>query len=290
MPIINSPSISSKIIDEQFQRSSQIRNNIYSHFPANCMIWGLGGIGSNVAMLLSSIRSVENIVLLDDDIIEHHNLPRTVYAYRHEGVYKVQAMAEIISSHNVGPNVYPINARFNQEMCERINTDDELDFIKYTDFMIFDCRDDFFADYNLLETIQERDTQFKIVRAAYNEMSITIDLNPRIHPVWGTGGYNENTASHSIPSKLSALLVVMLAAQYDKYMGTPLSRVPINFNANDAIELILNGVTIDKLAQADKENIMKKIDAKLKEHNVDNQDTTISDDTSETDTSPQDGE
>lgn len=265
MPIVSSPVINNNLIEEQFQRSNQIQNNIYSNFPQNCIILGIGGIGSNVALLLSSIRRVENIVLIDDDVVDITNIPRTAFEYRHEGAYKVEAMAEIISSRNITPTIHPINARFNQALCDRVNSEEDLDFLKFSDFTVFDCRDDFFGDYELFDGISERENQFKIIRAAYNEMSVTVDLNPRIHPVWGRGGYNENTASHSIPAKLSALLAVMMAAQYNSLKSTQLWKVPITFNIDKAIEYLFNGFMITKLSKDNNKTVMDIINAKLSE-------------------------
>ncbi len=58
-------------------------------------IAGVGGLGSNVAMLL--VRSgVRQLLLIDDDVVDASNLNRQLYFPRHVGMEKVQASAEIL--------------------------------------------------------------------------------------------------------------------------------------------------------------------------------------------------
>jgi len=261
--IVTTPTINNDIMDRQFSRTRSIENDIYRNFPTNCMILGLGGIGGHVADILSSIPSVTNIVLFDDDTIELSNLNRTVYQYGHIGQYKVSAMAEIISSKNTSPVVFPLNMKFNETSCNLINSDESLDFIKHSEFMIFDCRDNFFDDYKLLDIIAERSGQHKVIRAAYNQMSITIDLNPSIHPVWGTGGYTQNTGSHSIPSRLAATLIIMCAADYKKLVTTPLFKIPLTFTADRLTDFIFKGITLDKLKDAERNKILKTLETQI---------------------------
>jgi len=173
---INNPIVNSEITEQQFQRTRAIGNDKFKNFPTNCMVIGLGGIGGHVADILSSIPSITNIVLFDDDIVELSNLNRTVYQYDHIGQYKVTAMAEIISSRNITASIYPINMKFNEKTCEFIKGNEKLDFFKHLDFMVFDCRDNFFGDYELFDTISSEKGKYKVIRAAYNKMSITIDL------------------------------------------------------------------------------------------------------------------
>jgi len=262
---VTNPSINNDLIDLQFQRTRNIKDDKFKDFPKNCIVIGLGGIGGHVADILSSIPSIENIVLFDDDIIELSNLNRTVYQYSHIGQYKVAAMAEIISSRNVRSSVYPINMKFNERSCEFIRSSDELDFLKHLDFLVFDCRDNFFGDYDLFNTISSKKEQFKVIRAAYNKMSVTIDLNPSENPVWGSGGYNEDTGSHSIPSRLVATLITMCAAEYNRLVNTPLFHIPLTFDAMSIIDFIFKGITINKLAGKDRDEILTTLEKKIHE-------------------------
>jgi len=265
--MINSPNINTDVIEKQFQRTRSIKEDNFRKFPTNCMIIGLGGIGGHVADILSSIPSIANIVLFDDDVVELNNLNRTVYQYRHIGQYKVSAIAEIISSRNLSPEIYPLNMKFNKNACEMINSNENLDFLKFSEFMVFDCRDNFFDDYGLFDTISEKAGQHKIIRAAYNKMSVTIDLNPIAHPVWGSGGYDENTGSHSIPSRLVATLIVMYASEYNNIKNTPLFNIPLTFDAVKIIDFIFKGTTIEKLAPADRDKILTTLEKKIEKDN-----------------------
>jgi len=262
---ITNPTINNNLIESQFQRTRAISNDKFKNFPVNCMVIGLGGIGGHVADILSSIPSITNIVLFDDDIVELSNLNRTVYQYSHIGQYKVTAMAEIISSRNITASIYPLNMKFNEGTCEFIKTSEELDFLKYLDFLVFDCRDNFFGDYDLFNTISSKKEQYKVIRAAYNKMSVTIDLNPSENPVWGSGGYDENTGSHSIPSRLVATLITMCAAEYNKLMNTPLFHIPLTFDAMKVMDFIFKGRTIEKLRGEDRDRILTTLEKKIEE-------------------------
>lgn len=56
-------------------------------------IAGLGGLGSNIAMLL--VRSgVGHLMLVDFDTVEKSNLNRQQYLPRHIGMWKTDALAE----------------------------------------------------------------------------------------------------------------------------------------------------------------------------------------------------
>ena len=62
-------------------------------------IAGLGGLGSNVAMML--VRSgVEELVLVDFDCVEESNLNRQIYFRKHIGMKKTEACSEILKMIN----------------------------------------------------------------------------------------------------------------------------------------------------------------------------------------------
>ncbi len=58
-------------------------------------IAGVGGLGSNVAMLLAR-SGVQEFVLIDDDVVDASNLNRQQFFPRHIGMRKVDAMEEIL--------------------------------------------------------------------------------------------------------------------------------------------------------------------------------------------------
>jgi hypothetical protein len=261
--ILNSPNISNDTINKQFTRNNNISSDPYKNFPSNCIVLGCGGIGGHVGDILKSIRAVSNIVIFDDDIVTLDNLNRTVFSYNHVGQYKVAALSQIISSGNMSPSVFPMNMRFNKEACDFINSNEDFDFIKLSDFMVFDCRDNFYGDYDLLDTISEKPGQHTVIRAAYNKMSITIDFNPTNHPVWGNGGYDQNTGSHSIPSRMAATLIIMCASQFKNVKDTPLFQIPLTFDVNKIIDYIFKGITIEKLKDEDRDLVLRTLETEI---------------------------
>lgn len=62
-------------------------------------IAGLGGLGSNVAIALARI-GVGELKLIDFDVVEPSNLNRQQYFIKHIGMYKVDALKEILADIN----------------------------------------------------------------------------------------------------------------------------------------------------------------------------------------------
>jgi len=251
--MIYGPYETSYITNEQFQRDPSC--NKINNINRDCIVIGLGGIGGHVADILGSLQHVDSIILFDDDIIELKNLNRTIYSYRHIGKYKVEAMSEIISSRNCGPIVISINAKFNKETCDKLNSEDFN--IQRKIFSVFDCRDDYFGDYDLLNSLKFV-YQYNLVRAAYNGMSVTIDPNPKDHPVWGQGGYTENM-SHSFPSRLAALLAIICEGSRECNEDT-LYNNPITFNSENLFRIITDGVKLNNMTNIeDRDKIMNSL-------------------------------
>lgn len=68
-------------------------------------IAGLGGLGSNVAMML--VRSgVKDLVLVDFDVVEGSNLNRQIYFREHIGMKKTDACKDILE--RIDPEVEPV--------------------------------------------------------------------------------------------------------------------------------------------------------------------------------------
>jgi len=65
-------------------------------------IAGLGGLGSNIAMMLSR-AGVGKLVIADHDTVDISNMTRQNYYYRHLGMRKTDATAELISF--MDPNI-----------------------------------------------------------------------------------------------------------------------------------------------------------------------------------------
>ncbi|KXZ39329.1 sulfur carrier protein ThiS adenylyltransferase [Alkalithermobacter thermoalcaliphilus JW-YL-7 = DSM 7308] len=66
---------------------------------AKVAIAGLGGLGSNVAVLLARM-GIGKLVLVDYDVVEPSNLNRQQYFLKHIGMRKTDALAQIIADIN----------------------------------------------------------------------------------------------------------------------------------------------------------------------------------------------
>jgi len=207
----------------QFQRENNMSRNWYYGTVA---ILGVGGIGSHVAMILSSVKELTNLYLIDPDKVELSNLGRTDFNYYHIDKLKVESIAEMIISKRLDINVIPIPKLFNRELLD----DKQYLNMDRIDLWI-DCRDDYYADYDI---IRELSPYSQILRSAYNGHSITIDMNPEIHPVWGQGGYTE-VMSNSSSARTAALLVVYAAINLN---ASNIIKRPITFNSLDILDML----------------------------------------------------
>lgn len=62
-------------------------------------IAGLGGLGSNIAISLARL-GIGRLILIDFDVVEPSNLNRQQYFVKHIGMYKTEAMKELIKEIN----------------------------------------------------------------------------------------------------------------------------------------------------------------------------------------------
>jgi len=222
----------------QFKRENDLNEDF--SYNGIVMILGCGGIGSHVAEIVGSMQGISDIILFDNQTIELSNLNRTAFFYENLRGYKVEEIAKIISSRNLGVSVYPVNEMFNEESLENIEKHTKL-FKSLEEMTVIDCRDEYYGDYNLFEKLDIFKPNF--IRVAYDGMSITIDLDPEKHPVHGSGGYS-TTPSHSIPARMAALLAVTFFV-YERELRKTHSEIittPMTFNVSDIIGFIFNGV------------------------------------------------
>ena len=242
---------------------SDTNRNLHSlsqNFRADhVMIIGVGGIGAWAALFFSRMKTVRSLILVDPDCIEITNLNRTPFGLPDIGDLKVRAISQMISSNNVALNVFSYNMLFNEEFIEMaIST--KPDWLRdryYSDvLLVVDCRDNYFNDYDLLNKLSVG--EYNIIRSAYNGGSVTIDFDPRSHPVSGSGGY-ETQPSHVLPAALAGLLAVVCSLNYNNYRysnknktkeknGSYLYHTPLTFDATRAIEYLFNGLMLHRLA------------------------------------------
>jgi hypothetical protein len=259
--------------EEQFNRENNLNRGTAWRCPRIAAVIGLGGIGSHVVDILTSMSELKMIILFDGDIIEASNLGRTTYRMDHIGSYKVEAVAEMISSRNPSVSIVPMASMFNEdtanEMSELVHqsflANDILSRLIREPLYVYDCRDDDYRDYNHLDKFVKNvlRSRYFVFRPAYNGMSMTMDARPDLHPVWGNRGYSV-IPSHGIPSRMIALLTVTYSCVMSKHRDYTL-KTPYTFNVEDVIDYIVMGNTIDKMQSSgnaeEKELAYKIIDA-----------------------------
>lgn len=244
----------SRHLNEQFSRENDL--DIDMNEITNAIVIGLGGIGSHVAEILGSFSSIEKIVLFDNDKVELSNLNRTAFDCTHLDVYKVAAMAESIARRNLNCNVVPVCDLFNESTYNEIMSD-ETDLKSRLrgrygrNVHIFDCRDDDFQDHEIMRKLAGNlgYRKCKLWRAAYNGSSITIDGHSKDHPCWGQPGYTV-IPSHSLPSRLVALMIVNYACTWNWYSGDMYKAgQALTFDSTHLIKHVHRSVLLQKMEE-----------------------------------------
>ena len=88
-------------------------------------ILGLGGLGSNVAILLAR-AGIGYLKLIDFDVVEASNLNRQQYRISHIGMKKTEAMKTIIKEINPFVEVETLDIKVNRENIHSIVGDIEI--------------------------------------------------------------------------------------------------------------------------------------------------------------------
>jgi sulfur carrier protein ThiS adenylyltransferase len=88
-------------------------------------IAGLGGLGSNVAVSLTRI-GIGKLVLVDFDKVDKSNLNRQQYFLRHIGMYKTEALKEILQDINPDIELETRNVFVNQGNIEELFKDVDI--------------------------------------------------------------------------------------------------------------------------------------------------------------------
>lgn len=77
-------------------------------------IAGLGGLGSTVAIALARI-GIGKLILVDFDIVEPSNLNRQQYSIKHIGMYKTEAIREVIQDINPYVEIETYTKKINRD-------------------------------------------------------------------------------------------------------------------------------------------------------------------------------
>lgn len=242
------------IADHQFSRERMLPNLM--SLDSMAIVIGLGGIGGHVAETLGSINEIRRLILFDGDIVETHNLNRTVFSHEHVGHSKAISIAQIVNSRNPALKTLPVHSMFDEDSVNELVEDSEwLELTKSTSrssryIHIFDCRDDDYQDHELqkkfVKTLGFDSNKVRMWRAAYNGYSITLDGHPEERAVWGQGGYTENS-SHVIPAKLVGTLIVLYACTFHLNESLYIEKIPMTIDIRNIISALTVWKGLDAL-------------------------------------------
>lgn len=183
--------------------------------PKKIAVIGIGGVGSWVALFTAMIGCKE-ILIIDDDILEIHNLNRTPYCEFQVGMKKVDAMEMLINERRPDCKVTVIPKKAMDEDFEKLHNEG---------YVIIDCRDT--ADMN---------TDYSPAVGGYDGESITIEINPRNNKHWSTGlPIRYTVPSYILPPVFIATVIIYVITHpqfyKDKYMCK-------TFKLNDVIKAL----------------------------------------------------
>jgi hypothetical protein len=93
---------------------------------------GLGTLGGFVADTISNLETIETLIVIDHDIVEEKNLKNTIYRPEHVGLYKTEALDEIIRNKNKEITIISINEKYIEGKTKIPKCDIVLDCRDYT--------------------------------------------------------------------------------------------------------------------------------------------------------------
>lgn len=192
--------------------------------PVGAVVIGLGGVGSWVALELA-MAGTERIVMLDDDVVEGHNLNRTLFKTSHIGMPKVDAVAELIAERRPDCEILPFVCR-SDTLPAYVR-----EMIHY--YTVFDCRDS-------IEPLCLDTEGMNYITGGYDGTSVTIHLNPVLDSVFGTA----NVEYRIVPSyvgapALIAAIIVNYACLYEMRSDAELV---LTFDIRNLISIINRGL------------------------------------------------
>lgn len=92
---------------------------------ARVAVAGLGGLGSNIAIMLAR-TGIGHLHLIDFDVVEPSNLNRQQYLIEHLGMYKTEAMKEQLSRMNPYIEVTVDRVRIDADNCRQLLAEDDI--------------------------------------------------------------------------------------------------------------------------------------------------------------------
>lgn len=202
------------IIIEVDQEIYSRNKDINLHIPDSVCIIGVGGVGGWVAFKFALV-GVNNIIMVDPDKLEEHNLNRLPYKYDQIGEYKVHAMEELIRERRMcNIFAYPMNWEdIPKETRDRYTADRGEECS-----IIIDCRDSFAP----LEGVKET-----FVNGGYDGGNLTINIFPEYEHIWGDDDVRYRiTPSYLIPPDFISNMIVNFVC-YEMHESTNPEKVRI---------------------------------------------------------------
>lgn len=128
-------------------------------------VFGLGGLGSPVAMYLAS-SGIGHLTLIDDDTVELSNLQRQIiHTESSIGQSKVNSAADRLSSLNSECKIETVQSRLDQQTMEEL--------VQHVDVVV-DCTDNFASRFMLNEVTQKLKTPLVSGAAIRMEGQVTV--------------------------------------------------------------------------------------------------------------------
>jgi len=169
-------------VADLYDRQSKLDLSI----PEKVMIVGVGGVGSWTAISMALI-GVPHIYLVDTDIIEEHNLNRTLFRESDIGTKKIEAVMELILERR-GDKIEEV--RIFDSLVEDLS---DMELNEMSDCVIMDCRD-------ILEPLPKELADNLTIKLGYDGTGVTFILNPDYSKMWEV---DETRGYEVIPSYLN---------------------------------------------------------------------------------------
>jgi len=84
----------------------------YNSYKSDILVAGVGGIGSYTATFLA--RADMPVLALDFDKVERHNVGGQIFMDKHIGMYKVDALKDVVTQYGVGNNLKTFNGKIEE--------------------------------------------------------------------------------------------------------------------------------------------------------------------------------
>ncbi len=113
---------------------------------------GCGSLGGNIALNLSELKEVDNLIIVDDDEVETKNLENSLYREEDVGRSKTSALRDIIHFHDNNTCVMALESKF----IEGETTIPDVD-------LVIDCRDFIYDRKDIIDCRMYMSSRYLII-------------------------------------------------------------------------------------------------------------------------------